>query len=184
MSRFNNSNMFPKTYPRTSSMSFPRLPKNTKSTDEQPSVETPTTSIVKFSVPKGLHHLTNFGRFRDYSWYDIANMGQYNYLRWCANTDTIEISDSARPHLLLALRTAQDPKAKWSVKREEADGDVKISYHVVMKGDELISPIVKVRACRTCGKEKFTDTYFNINPTICNPCCRHHSAIHGYEDCV
>lgn len=130
------------------------------------------------NVPaKGYYYRTGgFGKYHDKTWYDIANLGQHSYLRWCNTTDVIRINDHAKKHILCALKTSVDPKAKWEELRAEEKNDTKVCFRAVVKGEEVMSPEEIVRKCKSCGKEKVVSESFKVAPEICNVCCQFHSA--------
>lgn len=128
--------------------------------------------------PKGNSQYVNFGKYKlfNLTWYDIANKGDFQYLKWCASTDKIQIEASAKPHLFTAMQSQMDPSAKWEEKREEKENKTMIHYVATINKELVVGPeIVRIK-CIQCYHIKFTEQ-FKMSPNICNDCYTHHSVV-------
>lgn len=118
---------------------------------------------------KGNEHLINFGMHRGKTWYDIANEGCFSYLKWCLNTDTIQINSNSRAHIQTALIISKDKTAKWKLQEEIKECFKDISYVAKINGDTVTSPHIHMKFCITCNQYKMANE-FAADSNLCIPC--------------
>lgn len=113
----------------------------------------------------GYEHMINFGKtYKDRTYYDVANEGNYSYLRWCLRSDInnakkpneFYISSTCIPHINAALSTEGCKAIPWRPSYSEPDENGKmilnyISYNEESKKD-IIGPDIEMKRCPSCKK--------------------------------
>lgn len=134
----------------------------------------------------GYYQWCNFGKWKGYSFYDIANEKDYKYLKWIiytqqnpkTNTGDFRISYESMQHIHCALRSEIDG-GTWKQEYKPVYGvngveDLNTSLLIYTTETGLTSPSILYKKCINCENYKnnkmFTDTGNNNNK--CNTCTK------------
>lgn len=107
----------------------------------------------------------NYGKeWKNKTYYDVANAGNYGYLRWCLR-NTMErapdperffIADSCLPHIHTALLRENIKATPWMESYTEPDdtGKMILNYkcHDEDKHEDIKSPDIEMKRCPSCKK--------------------------------
>ena len=121
----------------------------------------------------GYHATANFGKYKGQTFYDIANIGDFKYLKWLLQNGKFQMHPSCKPHILTAL-FAEGTESKWEISIKE-DKPKKMYRTFVwttkLPESEHITespPVVKAM-CQRCNYYKNKEV-MDENLLICQKC--------------
>ena len=127
----------------------------------------------------GFHQYLNFGKFKppkgeSRTFYDLANMGEYQYLKWLLSQRTskrakTKVRDNCFPHIEAALQN-ENGQSKWE-KRTIVENERLYTIYVALNqgGYEVESPKIEMRQCKGCQRIKGAYV-FTKNSLVCDVC--------------
>lgn len=169
--------MYPTSYDSRSHLeerSIPIVPKFKPSAQQIQNEERKQNQEIQSSkkYPKGSEHYVGFGKYKDLSWYEIANQRDFNYLNWCLATDLFTLNPTCKPHIYTALTIQSDPNARWNRKNEqvsEEDPTIIVTYETKIDKVIVLGPRVECYACDSCNTIK-PKCDFTLNNKLCTRC--------------
>lgn len=131
----------------------------------------------------GYYQYCNFGKkHKNVTYYDIANKGDYAYLRWCINYNPVDkktgqrsqfyISDTCFPHIRAAMGNEKS-KVPWNKIYSEPDAEGKMVMKYVSQnenGEEIAGPDIEMKYCIGCSKIKSLLLFTEGNHEVCRVC--------------
>jgi hypothetical protein len=129
----------------------------------------------------GFHQYLNFGKFKPpkgerRTWYDLANMGEFNYLRWLLKQKTarrpkIQIRQDCFPHIEAALQSenGQSPWTKTNIVEGKRAFLMYTAFNTA--GHPIQSPRIEVKHCKGCDMTK-CEYMFTQDESICDTCLK------------
>ena len=117
----------------------------------------------------------NFGKYKRKTVYDVANEGDYDYLRYLKRVEkkpkaTFYLSKEFIEHLNCALTTMASPQSKWDKEcTNNKDGSCSILYVTMIDNEKVQSPEVKLVKCSLCDKLSYINR-INQDTGICRRC--------------
>lgn len=136
------------------------------------------------SVPQfecGFHQYLNFGKFKPphgqrRTYYDLANMGEYGYLKWClaqfdAKRPKIKIRSTCLHHIAASLQN-ENGQGPW-VKKNVVEGNRAFMLYTAFNqaGKEVMGPKIEIRYCKACDQSKCS-YMFTQQDQICDTCIK------------
>lgn len=129
----------------------------------------------------GFHQYLNFGKFKPpkgqrRTYYDLANMGEYGYLKWCLKQCTlkrpqIRIRKECHPHIEAALQN-ENGQSLWTPKNiSEGRTLFKVYTAFNQAGQEVSGPRIEYRLCRVCNQVRGF-YMFTQETIICDTCLK------------
>lgn len=123
----------------------------------------------------GFAQWCNFGKHKGNTFYDIANAGDFGYLKWLLKrysptNDSIKLNENCKDHIIAALQSENHPWLTWAKFQSELDeyGSYTIDYKCEGRGDLFTGPSITMYQCGQCGKHKNSEL-FNQD-YICSLC--------------
>jgi len=130
----------------------------------------------------GYSQYINFGKHKGKTWYEVANAGDYGYLKWCLRNDlrsapdpqSFFISDTCLPHIRTALLTETNDATPWSEEYSDPNpqGRVSLKYVACSTKDPnkwFESEPIEMKRCRGCNQLKTLNT-FESHQVYCRKC--------------
>lgn len=131
----------------------------------------------------GCNEFVNFGKHKNKTWYDIANAGDYKYLKWCLNYNPNDkrnangqfksffIDDSCFPHISAALQNEKS-RSPWvqTFSEPNEEGRCLMKYTSMDDYSVIEGPDIEMKKCPSCN---YTKSYllFNLgNHDLCRYC--------------
>lgn len=116
----------------------------------------------------GYHDQANFGKYKGKSFYDIANDGDFRYLKWLLSMNKFILNPNCRPHVLTALLT-EGTNAKWTKEEDVSENIKKHQWTVKLGEEQTVSPTITKMQCLDCNYFKNVEVV-NTDTKICNAC--------------
>lgn len=131
----------------------------------------------------GFQQYINFGKHKGKTYYDVANSGDYQYLKWCLKSNQASakdprsffISDTCMPHIRSSLLTENVAITPWTkqVSEEDHDGRCICVYTAQdMKEEDKTfqGPDIEMKRCPRCKTIK-TYLLFDLGDhDMCRKC--------------
>lgn len=131
----------------------------------------------------GFQQYINFGKHKGKTYYDVANAGDYKYLKWCLQSGqaavkdprSFFISDTCMPHIRSALLTENLNVTPWTkqISQENNDGRcicVYTAQDMKEPDSSYSSPDIEMKRCPNCNIIK-TYLLFDLgNHDKCRKC--------------
>lgn len=131
----------------------------------------------------GFQQYINFGKHKGKTYYDVANAGDYLYLKWClkSNETSVKdprsffISDTCMPHIRSALLTENVNNTPWTKQISEEDNNgrcicVYTSKDLKDESKSYEGPDIEMKRCPKCNMIK-TYLLFDLgNHNLCRKC--------------
>jgi len=128
--------------------------------------------------PKGMfgnNDICNFGKYKDKSWYDIANTRNFGYFQWVL--DNIAIHPDCIQHINCAmdqkLPFLNNNNLLWTKEEKPIEnGNIQRQYKCIIDEKELDSPTIEMKYCVSCNILNPLNRYIlDEQKKICNRCC-------------
>lgn len=127
----------------------------------------------------GFHQYLNFGKFKPpqgefRTYYDVANMGEYQYLKWLLSQRTakrpkIKIRAHCFPHIEAAIQN-ENGQSKWEGRTITENGRAFKVYTALNEGGHHVEgPRIEMRHCKGCDKVKGAYVFTNFT-NLCDVC--------------
>lgn len=145
---------------------------------------TQNTNYLNSTGTFGFYQWCNFGKWKGYTFYDIANEHDFKYLKWIVYTQqnpkidpktgkTFRMSTESMQHIHCALRTEVDG-GTWKqeykpvfMRNNVEDHDSSLLVYTTEKG--LVSPTILYQKCIQCQIFKNNQMFKSCNG-ICTTC--------------
>lgn len=129
----------------------------------------------------GFQQYINFGKHKGKTYYDVANAGDYKYLKWCykSGKDSVKdsrsffISDTCMPHIFSALSSENINITPWTkqISEEDDHGRCLCFYTAqdVTTHKEYQGPEIQMQRCSLCNMIKSLGV-FQDEQNVCKKC--------------
>lgn len=131
----------------------------------------------------GYQQYINFGKHKGKTYYDVANAGDYKYLKWCLQSNQASvkdprsffISDTCMPHIRSSLLTENLNVTPWTkqISQENNDGRCICVYTAEDLKDQdktYSSPEIEMKRCAGCNIIKSYLLFDLGNHDMCRKC--------------
>lgn len=119
----------------------------------------------------GNQQYINFGKYKSKTFYDVANLKDFKYLKWCINMSKLnknkpgefKLNPTCIQHCGAALLTENTP-GEWMFQKEQKEQNARAEY---LTPEGLCGPRMTYSNCTRCGESRNTETMKN---NICYKC--------------